>query len=103
MHALFVYGVKALPPDKPPLVNAQAVAPVAVLVKPIDWPALRDCEAVAAGSIVIEGNGVIARFEPWGHELMNVAASVKTERTPSGVSNGEGIAWARLAVRMNVW
>ena len=59
-----------------------------------------DWEAPAA--MVIAGNGVIAKFEPSGQEEMNPAASVNTDRIPSGVSNALGTAAALLATRMKV-
>jgi hypothetical protein len=52
--------------------------------------------------MVTAGKGVIAKFEPEGHEEMKPAARVKTDRIPSGVSKGDGTAAAFEATRMNV-
>jgi hypothetical protein len=61
-----------------------------------------DWVPAAAGATVMVGNGVIARLDPWGQDSINPAARVNTERTPSGVSNADGIALTLLAVRMKV-
>ena len=45
----------------------------------------------------------MARLEPEGQDDMNAEASVKTERTPRGVSKAEGMAADFVAVRMKVW
>jgi hypothetical protein len=45
----------------------------------------------------------MARLEPEGQDDMNAEARVKTERTPRGVSKGEGTAADFVAVRMKVW
>jgi len=52
---------------------------------------------------VIGAKGWMLRFEPSGHEVMKSAAREKTDRTPRGVSKGEGTAEVLAAVRMNVW
>jgi hypothetical protein len=81
------------------------VAPVAVVVRvnlvPAPMPAV-PLEAAPVGAIVSVGKAVILRFEFVGQELMRGAASEKTERTPSGVSNADGMAAALEAMRMNV-
>lgn len=100
VQAPFAKEVKAAPPGRPPLTNAQPVAPVAV-----DESWTVDPAATAAGApevIVRAGNGVIARLEPAGQEEMKPAARVKTARIPSGVSNADGIAATLDAVRMKV-
>lgn len=56
-----------------------------------------------AGEVMVTGGkGVMARLEPSGHEEMNPAARLKTERIPSGVSKGDGTAMTCEAVRTNV-
>lgn len=82
--------------------NAHAVAPAAVDFSVSDCPAARDWFGDVE-FMVMAGNGVIARLEPAGQELMKALASVKTERTPRGVSKAEGMACALVAVRMKVW
>lgn len=94
-------GVKAVPPGSPPLVKAQKVPPVAAVLSSTFPPgrlaALRSPVAVTAA------NGVIFRLDPSGQEVMKGAAREKTDRTPRGVSNGEGTATILEAARMNVW
>lgn len=103
VHALFAYGTNVVPLALiPPFVNAHAVAPVAALFNVMLCPAVTACDVTVA-SIVIAGKGVIARLLLCGHELMNAAARVKTERTPRGVSKAEGIAALLVAVRIKVW
>ena len=48
------------------------------------------------------GNAWIFKLEPEGQELMNAAASVKTPRTPRGVSKAAGIGVAFEAPRIKV-
>lgn len=50
-------------------------------------------EEPEAGEVMLsEEKGVMTRLEPVGHDEMNPAARVKTERIPSGVSKAEGTA-----------
>jgi len=101
-HPPAVKTVKAAPPAIPPLTKAQFVAPVATVVSWMTVPAATFCMAVAPPVAVRAANGVTAKFEPVGQELMKPAARVKTARIPSGVSNADGIAVALEAVRMKV-
>lgn len=99
-----VNGTNAVPPNCPAFVNAQNVAPVAVLDNARLWPAVKAAVALPApAAMVTAGNPVIAKLDPVGHEEMKPAARVKTLRTPRGVSNGDGMAAALEATRMNVW
>jgi hypothetical protein len=100
-HPPLVKGANAVPPGVPPFTNPQNVALVAVEVSFISDPAAAAAGAPAA--IVSAGKGVMRRFDPEGHDLMNPAARVKTARMPRGVSKGEGTAATLEAVRMNVW
>lgn len=101
-QALFVKAVKAVPPAWPAFVNAQNVAPVAVLLSAKLWPAVKVAVALTPAPIVRAGNAVMARLEPEGQDEMNPAARVKTLRTPRGVSKGDGMAAALEAMRMKV-
>jgi len=96
---LLSMATNAVPPGKPPFVNAQNVAPEADV---------ETCRTVftlmsAVGVVeFIDGKGVMLRFEPDGHEVMKPAARVKTLRTSNGVSKAEGTATALDAERMKV-
>jgi hypothetical protein len=94
-----VKGVKAVPPGTPPLVNAQNVAPVAVV---LNCRTVSAVIPVAEFVMVIAGLAMILRFEPLGHEVMKPAARVKTFLTPRGVSKADGTARTLDAVRMKV-
>jgi hypothetical protein len=98
-HAVPSNAANAVPPGTPPFVNAQKVAPVAVLATASLASALISAAAVVE---VMAGNGVILRLEPSGHDVMKGAARLKTERGPRGVSNGEGTATALEATRIKV-
>ena len=100
VHAPFANGVKAVPPVCPPFVNAQAVAPCAVVVNCNVEPGVTASLAVVS---VTAGNGVTAKLDPCGQEEMNGAARENTLRIPRGVSKAEGTADTFDAVRMNVW
>jgi hypothetical protein len=103
VQAPFANGVNAVPPGRPPLENAQEVAPVAVEVSWMLLPAAATGAPAAAGVVMVSaGNGVMARLEPCGQESMNPAASVKTLRIPRGVSKADGMAATLEAVRMKV-
>lgn len=101
VQAPFANEVNAAPPGRPPLTNAQPVAPVAVDESWTVDPAVT-APAGAPAVMVRAGKGVMARLEPAGQEEMKPAARVKTARIPSGVSNADGIAATLDAVRMNV-
>ena len=55
-------------------------------------PAAMSEEPEAGEVMLSEEKGVMTRLEPVGHDEMNPAARVKTERIPSGVSKAEGTA-----------
>lgn len=87
---LSVNAVNAEPPVRPPLVNAHAVAPSAVVDSESDPPAEPPVVPLRAVRAV---KGWMSRLEPEGHEVMNCARSVKTELGPRAVSNAEGTIW----------
>lgn len=99
-HWPFAKGVKAVPPGTPPLVNAQNVAPEAVV---LNWRTSSALIPEAEFVIVIEGFAAILRFEPVGQDVMKPAARVKTFFTSSGVSKADGTAATLEAARMKVW
>ncbi len=98
-HPLPESGTKTLPPNSPPLVKAQCVAPLVELVICNTSLALMEALLLAVSA----EKGVICRLEPDGQDLMNGAARVKIWRGLRGVAKGEGIAAALEAVRMKVW
>lgn len=58
---------------------------------------------VEEGDVMLSAaKGVTARLEPVGHDDINPAARVKTERIPRGVSKAEGTAATCDAARTNV-
>lgn len=55
------------------------------------------------GEVMLRGaNGVMARLDPEGHDEINPAARVNTDRIPRGVSKAEGTAATCDAARTNV-
>jgi hypothetical protein len=74
---------------------------------PAGWAAsarTKLCPDVARSGFcsAMAGNAWIFKLEPEGQELMNAAASVKTPRTPRGVSKAAGIGVTFEAPRMKV-